>query len=91
MIHSTMLNLNQFLRKAIFYQTLKNNNALEDFQRLTKQSKKITPSAFIDNVLSGTNRLASILLSAFSWDTENNFNRWKNIYAQLLNHPRNSH
>lgn len=91
MTHSTMLNLNQFLRKAIFYQTLKNNNALEDFQRLTKQSEKMTPSAFIDNVLSSTNRLSIILLYAFSWDTENNYNRWGNIYAQLLNHPRNSH
>lgn len=86
-----MLNLNQFLRKAIFYQILKNDNALEDFQRLTKQSKKMTPPVFIDNVLSGTNHLSSILLFAFSWDTENNSNRWVDIYAQLLNHPRNSH
>lgn len=85
-----MLNLNQFLRKAIFYQILNNNNALEDFQRLTKQSKKITPSAFIDNVLSSTNHLSSILLSAFSWDMENDSNRWMDIYKQLLTHHYNS-
>lgn len=85
-----MLNLNQFLRKAIFYQILKNNNALEDFQRLTKHSKKMAPSVFTDNVLSRTNHLSSILLLAFPWGKETKFNRWVDIYKQLRKHNYNS-
>ena len=85
-----MLNLNQFLRKAIFYQILKNNNALEDFQRLTKQATKMAPSKFIDNMLSGTNHLSSILLSAFPWDKDTKFSHWLDIYTQLSRHQYNS-
>lgn len=85
-----MLNLSQFLRKAIFYKILKNNNALEDFQRLTKQSKKMAPSMFIDKVLSRTNKLSGILLAAFAWDMETKFNQWVGIHTQLSQHHYNS-